>query len=112
MDCNSLGSSMFPRQEYWSGLSFPSLRDLPNPGIEPASPALQADSLSLSLSFFFFFLPLSNQRSTFSFYSVLAIFHSFHFIHIAMGRSVPLILITGWTLLHVSNSFMSLFSQG
>ena len=53
---------------------------------------------------FFFFKPLSNQGSPFSFYSVLAIFHSFHFIHIAMGMSVPLILITGWTLLHVSNS--------
>ena len=35
----------FPRQEYWSGLPFPSPRDLPNPGIEPGSPALQADSL-------------------------------------------------------------------
>ena len=34
----------FFRQEYWSGLSFPS-PDLPNPGIEPGSPALQADSL-------------------------------------------------------------------
>ena len=34
----------FPRQEYWSGLPFPSLGDLPNPGIEPAPPALQADS--------------------------------------------------------------------
>ena len=29
----------FPRQEYWSGLPFPSLRDLSNPGIKPASPA-------------------------------------------------------------------------
>ena len=35
----------FSRQEYWSGLSFPSPRDLPNPGIEPGSPALQADAL-------------------------------------------------------------------
>ena len=34
----------FPRQEYYSGLSFPSLGELPNPGIEPASPALQAVS--------------------------------------------------------------------
>ena len=34
----------FSRQEYWSGLPFPSLWDLPNPGIEPRSPALQADS--------------------------------------------------------------------
>ena len=38
----------FPRQEYWSGLSFPSPRDPPNPGIEPMSPALQVDSLLLS----------------------------------------------------------------
>ena len=30
----------FPRQEYWSGLPFPSPGDLPNPGIEPGSPAL------------------------------------------------------------------------
>ena len=30
----------FPRQEYWSGLPFPPPGDLPNPGIEPASPAL------------------------------------------------------------------------
>ena len=34
----------FARQEYWSGLSFPSSGDLPNPGIEPRSPTLQADS--------------------------------------------------------------------
>ena len=33
------------RQEYWSGLSFPSPGDLPDPGIEPTSPALQADFL-------------------------------------------------------------------
>ena len=36
----------FSRQEYWSGLSFPSPGDVPNPGIEPRSPALQADALS------------------------------------------------------------------
>ena len=30
----------FPRQEYWSGLPFPSLGDLPDPGIEPMSPSL------------------------------------------------------------------------
>ena len=35
----------FSRQEYWSGLPFPSLGDLPNPGIEPRSPSLQVDSL-------------------------------------------------------------------
>ena len=40
-------SSMgFSRQEYWSGLPFPSPGDLPNLGIEPRSPALQADVLT------------------------------------------------------------------
>ena len=34
-----------PRQEYWSGLPIPHTGDLPDPGIEPGSPALQADSL-------------------------------------------------------------------
>ena len=41
----------FSSQEYWSRLPFPPTEDLPNPGIEPASPAapaLQADSLPLS----------------------------------------------------------------
>ena len=36
----------FSRQEYCSGLPFPSPGDLPNPGIKPGSPALQADALS------------------------------------------------------------------
>ena len=36
----------FSRQEYWSELPFPSPGDLPNPGIEPGSPTLQADTLS------------------------------------------------------------------
>ena len=35
----------FSRQEYWSGVPFPSPGDLPNPGIKPGSPALQADAL-------------------------------------------------------------------
>ena len=35
----------FSRQEYWSGLPFPSPGDLPDPAIKPGSPALQADSL-------------------------------------------------------------------
>ena len=35
----------FSRQGYWSGLPFPSPGDLPNPGIEPGSPALQEDAL-------------------------------------------------------------------
>ena len=39
----------FSRQEYWSGLSFPSPENLPDPGVEPWSPALQADSLLFEL---------------------------------------------------------------
>ena len=35
----------FSRQEYWNGLPFPSPGDLPNPGIEPGTPTLQADAL-------------------------------------------------------------------
>ena len=35
----------FSRQEYWSGLPFPSPEDLPDPGIEPGSPTLWADAL-------------------------------------------------------------------
>ena len=58
MECGQAGSSVhgmwpakspppiiFSRQEYWSGQLFPSSGDLPNPGIEPRSPALQVDSL-------------------------------------------------------------------
>ena len=44
-------STEFSRQEYWSGLPFPTPGDLPNPGIKPtspASPALVVDSLVLS----------------------------------------------------------------
>ena len=42
MDCSLLAplSMGFPRQEYWSGLQFPSQGDIPDPGIELASPAL------------------------------------------------------------------------
>ena len=47
IDCSLQASpSMgFSRQEYWSGVPFPSPGDLPGPGIEPGSPALQADAL-------------------------------------------------------------------
>ena len=49
MDCvayQAPPSMGFSRQEYWSGLPFPSPGDRPNPGMEPGSPALQADALS------------------------------------------------------------------
>ena len=42
---HGIQSMEFSRQEHWSGQPFPSPGDLPNPGIKPRSPALQADSL-------------------------------------------------------------------
>ena len=51
MDCSlyqAPPSMGFSRWEYWSGLPFPPPGDLPNPGIEPGSPALQADNYPLS----------------------------------------------------------------
>ena len=47
--CKVSLSMGFSRQEYWSGLTFPSPGDLPDPEIEPRSPALQADPLPSEL---------------------------------------------------------------
>ena len=47
--CHTLLSMGFSRQEYWTGLLFPSPEDLPDPGIEPGSPAPQADALLTEL---------------------------------------------------------------
>ena len=47
--CQAPLSMGFSQQECWSGLPFPSPGDLPDPGIEPGSPALQADSLPTEL---------------------------------------------------------------
>ena len=43
--CQAPLSMEFSRQDYWSGLSCPPPGDIPNPGIKPRSPTLQADSL-------------------------------------------------------------------
>ena len=43
-------STGFSRQEDWSGLPFPPPGDLPNPGVKPGSPALQADSLPFTMN--------------------------------------------------------------
>ena len=40
-------SMKFSRQQYWSGLLFPSPGDLPVPGIKPGSPALRADAFTI-----------------------------------------------------------------
>ena len=64
----------FPKQEYWDRLSFPSLGDLPDPGIKrasPASPALQVDSL-----------PLSHQGSPYKTWGNLHNCSASHFSHL------------------------------
>ena len=43
--CQAPLSMEFSRQKYWSGFPFPSPGDLPNTGVEPGSPVLEADSL-------------------------------------------------------------------
>ena len=62
IDYQAPPSMGFSRQEYWSGLPFPSPGDLPDPGTEPGSSALQADALlseppgkPMRYIFFFFF---------------------------------------------------------
>ena len=77
--CNPMQFMEFSRAEYWSRWPIPSPGDLPNTGIEPVSPAIQADSLPTELSgkpvdqtwadgsesaqfFFFFFLIKSRAR--------------------------------------------------
>ena len=74
IDCSPPGSSVREvLQEYWSGLAFPSPGDLPDPGIKPRSPALQADALpsepkrlaniySQSIVCFFVFLTVSFEK--------------------------------------------------
>ena len=49
--CQAPLSMGFSRQVYWSGLPFSSPRDIPDPGIEPESPILQADSLPTELQY-------------------------------------------------------------
>ena len=67
----------FSREEYWSGLPFPSPGDLPNPGIEPRSPALQADSLPSEPSGKLAFVEDSGNISSRIFFSTWTIFEIF-----------------------------------
>ena len=63
----------FSRQEYWSGLPFPSPRDLSDPGIEPASPTLWADALSSE--------PPGNQEMTMKGFLFIIIFLNFTILY-------------------------------
>ena len=59
----TIQSMEFSKPKYWSGWPFLSPGDLPNPGIKPRSPALQADSLQLSLSLEWVAYPFSSGSS-------------------------------------------------
>ena len=61
----TIQSMEFSRPEYWSGEPFPSPGDLPNPGIEPGSPALQGILYQLSLSFYSQWCLLMHKRFKF-----------------------------------------------
>ena len=69
----------FSRQEYWSGLPFPSPGDLPDPGIEPRSPTLEADALTSEVQIvrklltLHFLIPPSNPIYSLMFSWVLSI---------------------------------------
>ena len=73
----------FSRQECWSGLPFPSPGDLPDPGIKPRSPALQADALQSEP-------PGKPRNPTFSFFKIFyTILGSLHF-HRNFKVSLPI----------------------
>ena len=72
--CQAPLSMGFSRQEYWSGLPFPSPGDLSNPGIEPKSSALQVDSL------------LSEPPGKPQLYTYIYFFHSLHIFIMAYHR--------------------------
>ena len=78
----ALPSMEFSRQEYWSGFPFPSPGDLSNPGIEPWSPALQADALSSE--------PPGRPQGLFSLVFVLFQWHTHHLKSLLILLSVPI----------------------
>ena len=87
-------SMEFSRQDYWSGLPFPSAGDLPNPGIKTKSPALQADSLPSEpprKHLVFIIIPLNKQN------------YLLHFINENSSLTDAAKLASG----HIANKFQS-----
>ena len=76
LSCQAPLSMEFSKQEYWSGLPFPSPGDLPNSRIKPRSPELQADSLPSELPRKIFYLLILNLKVLVVRISVLFIFLS------------------------------------
>ena len=81
--CQAPLSMEFPRQEYWSRLPFPPPGDLPNPGIEPASPAL-ADRFFPILShiYIYIYVSISNIYTEFSIYKYIFIYYLYVYVNI------------------------------
>ena len=90
----------FSRQEYWSGLPCPPPGDLPDPGIEPRSPALQADSLSSELPGKLILGgldKLSVWRFQESHWHIVNVFH--FILSLSLSSSLPsLLMILPWPL--------------
>ena len=84
----ALPSIGFSRQEYWSGLPFPSPADLPKPGIEPKSPALQTDALPSEPQVWAQILKILNYGS-YSFYSWSLFFKNQSFFPSTFLKHLP-----------------------
>ena len=88
--CQAPLSMGFSRQEYWSGLPFPSPGDLPDPGIKPGSPALQTDSCIAGG-----FLLTELHRNAF--------LNSFFFLYVSLSPLAqpcpPILDISWWSIL-------------
>ena len=82
--CQALLSMGFSRQEYQSGLPFPSPGDLPDPGIEPRSPALQADSLPTELRIVLLYIEVISIEHYVCFRSMTSLFNSLTCLDVAL----------------------------
>ena len=90
----------FSRQEYWSGLPFPSPGDLPDPGTEPGSPALEADALTFEpprkpIYIHHIFFIHSSVYGHLGFFHVLAIVYSV-VMNIGVYVSFSIMVFTGY----------------
>ena len=88
----------FSRQESWSGLPFPSPGDLPNPGIDPGSPALQADTLTSEPPGkpYYNFLRETFKKRLHNFQILLGLYQPFHWWW--FGHWVCPTFVTPWTI--------------
>ena len=96
----------FSRQEYWSELPFPSPRDLPDPGIQPRSPALQADALPSEPPGKPLYITGPKQLIMICFGVIFYMFCALEFIHLLCGFIV-FIKFQNFSLIISSGVFLS-----